>query len=136
MKQFEFFPHTADMKFRAYGKNLEEQFKNAALALTSIMFDPQKVEKKIEKTISIDGHDGKALLVNFLEELIFLLDSEYFILHSVKAIKIEKNDQLHLTATFVGDNEEGKYAIESGVKAATYQEMEITDEYVQVVVDI
>jgi len=136
MKQFEFFHHTADMKFRAYGKTLEEQFKNAALALANIMFNPDKVEKKVEKQISVEGKDEKELLKGFLDELIFLLDSDYFILNSIKNLKIEKKEPLTLTATLVGDNTEGKYAIESGVKACTYQQMEVTDEYVQVVVDI
>lgn len=124
------------MKFRAYGKTLEEQFKNAALALTTIMFNPEKVEKKIEKQISVEGKDTKALLLHFLDEFIFLLDSDYFILNSIKNLKIECKENLTLTATLVGDNTEGKYALESGVKACTYQEMEVTDEYVQVVVDI
>ena len=38
-----FLPHTADVKFRAYGKSLEEAFSNAALALTEVIADPKKV---------------------------------------------------------------------------------------------
>ena len=52
MKKYEFLEHTADTKFRAYGKNLEEQFSNAAIALIAVMFDPEKIEEKIIKSIS------------------------------------------------------------------------------------
>ena len=37
--KYKFFNKTADIKFQAYGKNLEEAFINAALAMTSIMID-------------------------------------------------------------------------------------------------
>mgnify|MGYP006451174011 FL=1 len=39
MKNYEFLEHTADEKFRAYGKTLEEAFINAALATAKIMTD-------------------------------------------------------------------------------------------------
>lgn len=134
--KFEYLPHTADIKFRAYGDTLEQRFKNAALAMCEVIFSPDKVEKKIEKKISVQGNDEKHLLVNFLNELLFYLDSEFFFIRTIKNIMITKADKFHLTATLIGDNTEGRYTAETGVKAATYQEMEITDDYVQVVVDI
>ena len=135
--RYEFFPHTADVKFRAYGKSLEEAFSNAALALTKIITDPDKVEAKIEKTIEVESEDEKALLYDFLEQFIILLDSEGFLLNSVKELKIENRK---LKADIVGDNELEKYETETHIKAVTYQEMEIKKEkdkyYVQVVIDI
>ncbi len=135
--KYEFFPHTADVKFRAYGKSLEEAFSNAALALTKIITDPDKVEAKIEKTIEIESEDEKALLYDFLEQFIILLDSEGFLLNSVKELKIENRK---LKAKVVGDNKLEKYETETHIKAVTYQEMEIKKEkdkyYVQVVIDI
>ena len=44
--KFKFLEHTADAKFQAFGKNLEETFANAALALTKLMTD-SKVKTKI-----------------------------------------------------------------------------------------
>ena len=64
--KYEFLDHTADAKFRAYGKSLEEAFSNAAAALTGIMFDAEKVEAKTNKSIQVEAGDLKSLLVAFL----------------------------------------------------------------------
>jgi SHS2 domain-containing protein len=135
--KYEFLPHTADVKFRAYGKTMEEAFSNAALALTKVITDPSKVEARVEKKIEVSSEDEKALLYDFLEQFIVLLDSENFLLNSVKEIKIENNK---LKAVVVGDTELGKYETETHIKAVTYQEMEIKkekDKYMlQVVLDL
>ena len=55
MKQYEFLEHTADVKFRAYGKTLEEAFSNAALATSAVMTDVKKIKGKIEKTIAVQS---------------------------------------------------------------------------------
>jgi len=137
MKKYEFFDHTADTKFRAYGKNIEEQFSNAALALIAVMFDPEKIQEKITKSISIKGSDLKSLLYNFLEELLYLIDTESFIVHKVTGIKIGEINKKHiLTATLIGDKISDKYENIGSVKAVTYEEMEIKEGYVQVVLDI
>jgi SHS2 domain-containing protein len=137
MKKYEFLPHTADVKFRAYGKTIEEAFSNAALALTKVITDYSKIEPKVEKTIEVSSEDEKALLYDFLEQFLILLDSEDFLLNSVKKIKIEK---LKLKAVVVGDTELDKYKTETHIKAVTYQEMEIKKEkgkyMLQVVLDL
>jgi len=137
MLKYEFLEHTADAKFRAYGKNLEECFSNAALAMTAIMTNPANVEPRITKSINITGKDLKNLLYNFLEEFLFLLDSENFILNEVRDLKIiPKGKEYILSATAIGDYVDDKYEIETGIKAVTYMDMEVKESYVQVVVDI
>jgi len=139
MKPYEFLEHTADVKYRAYGKTLEEAFSNAALALTKVI-TKNKIEEKVEKKISIESEDKKALLYDFLEEFIVLLDTDGFLLSKIKNINIEKVENLKLGATIVGDTALDKYNTETHIKAATYQEMEIKEEkdnvIVQVVLDI
>ena len=90
MEKFEFLQHTADAMFRAYGDSIEEKFSNAALAMFSIMIDTETVDAKTEKQVEAEGDDLKSLLYRWLEELLFLLDTEFFILNSVKHLKIEK----------------------------------------------
>lgn len=136
MKKFEFLEHTADAKFRAFGSCLEEQFKNAALAMFSIITDTKKIKPEIEKTIEVEGSDQKALLYNWLEEILYLMDAEQFMLNDIKKLKIEKKDKFKLTAQIVGSKFKEEYELSGGIKAVTYNEMEITPKYVQVVVDI
>ena len=44
MIPFEYLEHTADVKFRAYGKTPEEMLSNAAAALFKTMVDPATVQ--------------------------------------------------------------------------------------------
>lgn len=134
MKKFEILEHVADGKFRAYGKNIEETFSNAALAMFSLMTDTKKVKGKIKKKFSVEGKDLKNILYNFLEELLFLLDSQGFLLKDIKKLKIVKNK---LSAEIIGDKAKN-YEIYGDVKAVTYNSMEINEKpySVQVVVDM
>ena len=43
MDKYKFFEHTADAKFQAYGKSVEEAFSNAALAMFSVITDTSKI---------------------------------------------------------------------------------------------
>ncbi|MBI4438657.1 archease [Candidatus Woesearchaeota archaeon] len=142
MKNYEFLEHTADAKFRAYGKSIEEAFANAATAMTSIMFETDTIKQKTNKAIQATGTDLKSLLVNFLSEIVYLLDAERFIPSRVTSLTINKSSEGYtLAAIAKGDFYSDEYEHIGDVKAVTYAEMEIKEEtngkcYVQVVVDI
>lgn len=133
-EKFKFFEHTADVKFQAYGKTLEKVFENAGLAVFNVMYKG-KVKKTKKKRISVEGKNNENLLYNFLEELLFLLDTEDFFLAGCK-VKIKDNK---LEAELHGDNAKN-YPADIDVKAITYNEMFIRKEknrwIVQVVVDV
>ncbi len=117
--RFKFLKHTADVKFQAFGNNLAQVFENSALAMMSVMYKG-KVKNRMKKRINIKGKDLENLLYNFLEEFLFLLDSEGFFLSKVKVNIDEKS--LKLTAELQGDKAEN-YKIGLDVKAITYNEM-------------
>lgn len=140
MRKYRFLRHTADAKFQALGQTLEEAFANAALATSSLMWDWRKVEKKVEYPVQAEGRDLEQLLVNFLEEILYLLNTKGFLLKSAEDMRIHKRDKGYaLTARFLGDNYSDRYNLLGDVKAITYNEMSITknNHYtIQVVVDI
>lgn len=140
MSRYRFLPHTADAKFQAFGNTLEESFVNAALATASLMWDWEKIEKKKGHSARVEGRDLKQLLVSFLEEIIYLMESKRFLLAAVGGIQIEKKQgKYSLTAMFKGDQYSEKYTLFGDVKAITYNEMVIEENdriMVQVVVDI
>ncbi len=135
-----FFEHTADAKFRAFGQSLEEAFTNAAYAMVSLMWDREKIESKVRFPVEVQGRDLEQLLVNFLEEILYLLDSRMFLLHSVDNIKIHRDKDLYkLDGLFTGDDSGSDYEPFGDVKAITYDEIEIRSNdlfMVQVVVDV
>jgi len=118
--KFKFLEHTADIKFRAFGKTLEEVFENSALAISNIMYKGKvKEEKKLK--IKVKGKDLENLLYNFLEEFLFLFDSEIFLFSGVESIKI---DEKNFTAEAEVSGDDAKnYKINIGIKAITYNEM-------------
>jgi len=121
-KKFKFLEHTADIKFQAFGRTLEQVFKNSALAMFNSMSKDKVAEKKIKK-IKVKGKDLESLLYNFLEEFLFLFDSERFLLSKIKKIKIsEKNKKFSLEAEISGD-EADNYQVDMHIKAVTYNEM-------------
>ena len=135
MEKFKYLEHTADIKFRADGKTIEEAFKNSALATFKAMYN-KKIKPIKSFSIKTQGKDFESLLYNFLEELIILMDSKGFFLSGVKKIKIKDNV---LTAEVVGDHARN-YKIGLDVKAITYNDMfvmKIKNKWVvQVVLDV
>jgi len=135
MEKFMFLEHTADVKFQAFGKTLEEAFRNSALAVANAIFK-EKVKEKISKKIKVKGKDNERLLYEFLEELLVLLDSKDFILSRVKTIKIKDGV---LEAEVIGDKA-SDYDFSNQVKAVTYNEMIVKKEkdkwVIQVVLDV
>jgi len=140
MERYKFLEHTADAKFQAYGLSLEEALSNAALAVAGLMWDWENVEKKLQHSVEVRGNDLEQLLVNFLEEIIYLFETKSFLLGSVEKLTIERQGSgFQLKALLKGDRHSDKYKIHGDVKAITYNEMEIEtgDRFmVQVVVDM
>jgi len=135
--KFKFLEHTADIKFQASGDSIEEAFSNSALAMFNSMSDEKVKEKKSFK-INVKGKDFESLLYNFLEELLFLFDSENFFVGKVKSINIDK-ENFNLNAEVAGDNAEN-YEIHIDIKAITYNDMFVKKKgnkwIVQVVLDV
>ena len=135
---YKFLEHTADVKFRAEGKTIERAFENAAFALREVMTkNPKiKIKGKTKKKVKVKGKDNEALLYNFLEEFLFLLDAKNFLLAKINKIKIKDNK---LEAEIVGDKA-SNYKFSNDVKAVTYNEMYVKKEknkyIVQVVLDV
>ena len=133
---YKFLDHTADVKFQAFGKTMEECFKHAAYAMKEVIAGKLDVKPKMIKTIEISAKDKEALLYKFIEEFLFLLDAESFLLSKIDSIKIEDNK---LKMEVSGD-EAHKYEFSNDVKAVTYNSMfikKVKEKYVcQIVLDV
>jgi len=119
---YKFLPHTADVKIRAIGKSFEQAYSESAMALKEIILDHEKIEIKpqIKKKVKLVGNDSENLLYKFLEEFLYLLDAEDFILSKISNIKLLENNELE--AEIIGDKA-SNYEISNKVKAITYNEM-------------
>jgi SHS2 domain-containing protein len=72
-RPYEFFEHTADLGLRASGRDLPDLFANAALGLMAAVVDPATVRPGgIRDRIRAEGPDRETLLVNWLNQVLFL----------------------------------------------------------------
>lgn len=118
-KKFEFLPHTADFKFKVSGSTLNEIFENVVFAISAYISPDKKISPKKGKVIEVHARDYESLLYKFIDEILFLMDSEGFV--PTKASVTLRG--YNLKAEIYGDQAKN-YSINS-IKAATYAEMYI-----------
>jgi len=139
MKNFEFIEHTADIKFKAFGKTLNGAFENSAAAVSNVISRGKKVKTGKRKKISVKGKDNEALLYNLIEEILYLLEVENFITAKAKVKVAGNGKELGLNAELFGDDVKN-YKDLDHVKSPTYHEMYVKKTKsgweTQVVVDV
>ncbi len=125
---FKFLEHTADVKILVEEPSLNRAFSTSALALKEVIAEQIKVAPRIKKEIHIESENKEALLYDFLEQFLYLFDTEGFILSKAPLVKIEKKgDKLSLSAKLIGDSA-SNYIVTNTVKAMTYSDMKIQEE--------
>jgi len=106
----------ADIAFEIYGKNLNELFENAALAIFEETADLDKVEEKEKKSVKLSATNIEDLLYDFLSEILFLKDKDSF-LFKKSNVKIEKHS---LKAELSGEPiDRKKHELRNDIKAIT-----------------
>ena len=127
---FRFLEHTADAYVEAYGTTLEEAFENAALAMTDVMTELEKVEAKNEENFEVEALDEYALLYSWLEELLLEFELKSKLYSSFEVSSIEKTSEgFRLRAKAWGETYDSeKHPSKVGIKSATYHQMEILKE--------
>lgn len=66
MKRFEFFDHTADIEFAAYGKDLESLFKNSLLCMFGVIAKTGTLKRSRAVSIKIPIDDSAATIEDLL----------------------------------------------------------------------
>jgi protein archease len=135
---FEIIDHTADVGIIAYGRDIEELFCNAALALFSLITDPESIQEKSHLNLKVSRDERDSLLVEWLNELIYFFDAKHILFNR---FDIESLTQNELRATCHGEGfDPTKHNIKRGVKAATYHMLRLdknNDGYkAQIILDI
>ena len=114
---------TSDVMFEAYGKNPKELFENAAEALFSVICRISEVEPKQERIVGLTADSVDELLIDWLQELIALVDVEEMFFSKFKIEEMQGNS---LRATVFGEPitpEKG----ETVVKAVTYHKFKLEE---------
>lgn len=72
MMSFEEIEHTADRAFRVTGRDLADLLENAARAMQALEGLQPTEEPSATRDIEVEGVDRESLLVNWLNEILFL----------------------------------------------------------------
>ena len=122
-RAFKIIDHTADVGIIAYGADVEELFSNAALALFSLITEPGSIKEKLHLDVEVSSEDRDSLLVEWLNELIYLFDVKHILFNR---FDIESLTHNQLKATCYGESfDPTRHKIKAGVKAATYHMLKL-----------
>jgi SHS2 domain-containing protein len=138
-KDFEVIEHTADIGIRAYGIDLSRAFINAARGMFSLITDIDKVYENLYRDVQVTAPDKEALLVEWLNELIFLFDTEMVLF---SRFHIEALSDTEIKARCWGEKiDKSRHELKRGIKSATYHMLKVEQKtdykcQVQVLFDI
>lgn len=117
--------HTADAMVEVHGEDLSKRFANAAYAMFDQITDVSKVESRGEIKLVLDADSREQLLVDFLQELLFVHDTEDLVFGEFDV----KTDGKHLEAHAKGEPfDEARHPKRAVVKGVTYHRLEFDDE--------
>ena len=112
---------TSDVMFEAYGKDLKELFENAAGAMFTVICETRDVEADEFRDVEVTGKNAEELMMNWLTELIAMVDIEEMFFSRFEISEINEKD---LKARVFGEStsrEKGGTV----VKAVTYHKYSI-----------
>jgi SHS2 domain-containing protein len=122
-KDFELIDHTADAGVVAYGADLGQAFANAAKALFSLVVELGSVAEVIYRDLELAAPDQEDLLVAWLNELIYLFDTENVLFKRFEVTVLDNR----LEARVYGEKvDSSRHRLKTGVKAATYHLLEVS----------
>ncbi|MCX6759028.1 MAG: archease [Candidatus Nealsonbacteria bacterium] len=93
MKRYEILEHKADLKIKVKGSSKEELFLNALLGMEEgLRPETKETKEEIKREIKIKSIDLPALLVDFLNEALYLIQVHKEIYNKIKFVKFSENE--------------------------------------------
>ncbi len=115
--------HTADMGIEATAGTPEELFAEAALGLLEMIFGESEADFREERTVEVHGGDLGELLVNWLNEVLYLFEMQQF---CPAGFEVELRGETRLKARVSGEPfDPRRHPVEREVKAVTYHLLEV-----------
>lgn len=122
-KKYQALSHTADAAYRIRGATLKDLFAHAAEALMATITDRRRLRPREERLIEVEAPDREALLVAWLNHLLYLYDVDGFLGRDFEILELQDH---RLKAVARGEAFDATRHIgKTAVKAATYHHLEI-----------
>lgn len=111
------------MGVAAEGEDLTALFQQAALGVRQIITSSTDIQPRQVLSLEVHGQDLEELLVNWLGELLYLLEVKQFLPASFEIVAISEQ-QLH--ARVRGESIDGcRHELQREIKAVTYHQIEV-----------
>ncbi len=119
--------HVTDAIVEVTAPALEAAFLSAAESVVDITLDRETVRERERRQVAASGKDLDYLLLNWLEEVIYLLITEGFAVRRLD-VRLSRSDAYRIDAVAYGepiDLERHRFRVE--IKAPTFHQMEIRE---------
>ncbi len=111
---------TADLAVKACGKDLNELFCNAALAICEATVDPKTVTAKDTHEFHLEDEELEALLFDFLSEIIFKKDADQMVFCACRVFVEGEVGAWRLRAILKGEKiDRRRHRLDYDIKAVT-----------------
>lgn len=119
---WEHYSHPADIGIRGMGSTREESFAQAAIALTAVITDPNRIEPEESVEILCRGDDDELLFYDWLSSLLYEMDTRDMLFGRFELEAVEAG----LEATAWGERvDASKHEPTVEVKAATFADLRV-----------
>lgn len=118
--KYQILDHKADLKIKVFGKTKKELFENAMVGMfESAQYQPKLKSKEVKVKIKINSTNLSFLLIDFLNELLYLSETRKEVYQKINFNKLSKRE---IEAELIG-----KKLKRMGVhiKGATYHDLDI-----------
>lgn len=120
-------PHTADIGFKLWGTTLADIFVQGSQALYSLMTDRRRLRGRQTITVEVEAPDQEALLVDWLNHLLYLYETKNFLARKIEILEISTT---RLKARLAGEElDPERHILKTGIKAATYHGLAIRSDH-------
>lgn len=120
---FEFLDHTGDIGVVVSGNDSSDLFAAAGVVLAELMYEPHRVSEARTHPVALEAASMDELMVRWLNELLYLFEVKRL---AWKTIEVEVAGENSLSAILHGEEYQvGKHTFKTGLKAATYHQLEI-----------
>lgn len=133
-KKYQSFSHPSDIGLTVYGDSVQQLFENAAYALFDTLCKLESVAEIGSLDIDVNGDDRESLLVNFLNELLYLQSVNGWLF---RRVEISFFGDSSLNATAWGElYKMDSHELYHEIKCATYHNLKIRKKWGKWRVDI
>jgi SHS2 domain-containing protein len=123
MTPYRIIDHTADGGLLIEAPDAAALFADAALALVDQVVDRQTVQDRDQRTLAVDGAEWTDLMVNWLREVLYLINGRQWLVSKVKILTVAET---RVTARLHGEGfAPRRHGLRGEIKAVTYHQARV-----------